>query len=383
MFEMPLVLISALHPEELRRLRDAVAQSGFCCSWGEEAEIQRLSERVQRDRVAAVILGLRGSQQTLEIVLAELHERAPAVPVLLVGPRSLSALVAALVESGAAAFVPWEMLDQLGATLERLVRGRNALGNVTATGAPGAAVRLHPEGLLGEVAWLAQAVGGRPVNLELPRPLELGWVEAELHAAQGDLWAALKAELERPAPGDPVRMAARTTENGVEVEIGQGDNARRFEWPRCAPARGGAARGEILVVDDDNGVLEVITRALRGAGYRAIVAHDGEEALRVFAERRHDIAAVITDLNMPEVNGLTLVWALRRSKPDLRVLVVTGFANDENCAEARRLGVRRVLTKPFGPSELLRELRAELREPVELGAGLFAGPQFEVSEMVR
>jgi DNA-binding response OmpR family regulator len=379
---MPLVLISALDSEELRRIRDAVSRSGFPCNWGEEPDLQCLPERAQRERPAAVILGLRGLHQMLGFALARLREQSPNLPVLLVGPRALTALVAPLVQSGAAAFVPWEMVEQLGATLERLVRGRAVLAAAADPATePRSAVRLHPESLLGEVAWLARLVGGRSVNLELPRELELGWVETELHAAQGDLWAAVKAELDRPAPEDSVRVAARPTDRGVEIEVGAGEHTRRLEWPRTGQNAESSAQGAVLVVDDDDGVLEVVTRALRSVGFQPLVAHDGEEALRVFAERRREITAVITDLNMPAINGLTLIWALRRSKPDLRVLVITGFANDENCAEARRLGVRRVLTKPFGPTELLRELRAELREPVELGAGLFVGPHCELSEL--
>lgn len=131
------------------------------------------------------------------------------------------------------------------------------------------------------------------------------------------------------------------------------------------------AAGKILLVDDENEILQLSQRILRRAGFDVLVASDGREALSVFVRHRAEIGLVVTDLAMPGMNGFTLIWALRRAKPDLRVMVATGEGSDSNIRELEQMGVRQVLLKPFAPKKLLESVNAALVEPVELAPDLF------------
>ncbi len=156
-------------------------------------------------------------------------------------------------------------------------------------------------------------------------------------------------------------------------------------FPRAA-APGGTPRveepvampevGRILVVDDEETILQLSRRILEKAGYEVMVASEGREALGLFARHRADIGLVLTDLAMPGMNGFTLLWALRRSKPDLRVMVATGQGTEANLRELEKMGVREVLLKPFSARRLLDGVARTLAEPVQCEPDLFLGEAF-------
>ncbi len=129
--------------------------------------------------------------------------------------------------------------------------------------------------------------------------------------------------------------------------------------------------GRILVVDDEESILTLSRRILERAGYEVLVASEGREALGLFARHRAEIGLVLTDLAMPGMNGFTLLWALRRSKPDLRVMVATGQGSETNLRELELMGVREVLLKPFSSRRLLDAVARTLAEPVRCEPDLF------------
>lgn len=109
----------------------------------------------------------------------------------------------------------------------------------------------------------------------------------------------------------------------------------------------------VLVAEDDPLVLDVITTALDMAGYAVLAARNGYEAMRILEERSVDL--LVSDIRMPELNGLELAEAARRLRPGLRVILVTGFAET-----AAKPSPGRLLQKPFHASDLVRTIRAEL-----------------------
>ena len=133
----------------------------------------------------------------------------------------------------------------------------------------------------------------------------------------------------------------------------------------------GNETGRILLVDDEEEILNLGKRILERAGYEVLVASEGREALGLFSRHRAEIDLVITDLAMPGMNGFTLVWALRRSKPDLRVMVATGQGTEANLRELEKMGVREVLLKPFTSHRLLDAVIRTLAEPAQCESGLF------------
>lgn len=111
-----------------------------------------------------------------------------------------------------------------------------------------------------------------------------------------------------------------------------------------------STRGRILVVDDEPIVRLSCSRTLCPKGYEVDMANDGFEALGRLKEQSYDI--IITDLKMPDMDGIEFIGMLKRTSPGARVLMVTGFATDEVREQAEAMGAR-YLPKPFNPAELL------------------------------
>ncbi len=123
-------------------------------------------------------------------------------------------------------------------------------------------------------------------------------------------------------------------------------------------------RGErILVVDDEPSVRQITKGTLEAFGYRVVEAADGAEAVALFTPLRHEIAAVITDMMMPVMDGAATIKVLRRIDPNVRIIAASGLSADGRVAEVAGAGVRHFLAKPYGAETLLRTLRAVLDEP--------------------
>ena len=100
----------------------------------------------------------------------------------------------------------------------------------------------------------------------------------------------------------------------------------------------------ILIVDDEPQVAEVLARSLAREGHRAEVAHSGEEALKLLGTAEPD--ALFLDVSMPGMNGLHVLAEVRRRRPTLPVVVITGNATPEQVDEVKGLGAIDVIAKP-------------------------------------
>ncbi|HEU5016058.1 MAG TPA: HD domain-containing phosphohydrolase [Roseiflexaceae bacterium] len=114
----------------------------------------------------------------------------------------------------------------------------------------------------------------------------------------------------------------------------------------------------ILVVDDDPGVRDLCVRALRLFGYQVTGAENGRVALTRLTENAFDL--VLTDLQMPEMGGISLLQQLRQLYSDTDVIVFTAYGTFETAREALRLGAADYLTKPVGLDDLERTVRRAL-----------------------
>lgn len=117
----------------------------------------------------------------------------------------------------------------------------------------------------------------------------------------------------------------------------------------------------ILVVDDEADVRELVCRMLENDGFRAVPAEGGRQALEQLSSLRPDL--VITDVVMPEVDGLEVLLKLRSLAPLAGALVMSGggrSAPETNLESARRLGASGVLHKPFTKSEMLEAVHQAL-----------------------
>ncbi len=132
----------------------------------------------------------------------------------------------------------------------------------------------------------------------------------------------------------------------------------------------------ILVIDDEEDVVDLITFNLHNAGYRTIQAHDGGEGISLTKLEQPDI--IILDLMLPGQNGLQLFKTLQadsRTK-DIPVIMLSARAEPADRIAALKLGVDDYVTKPFSPKELLLRIQAILRRlpPRSNDAVLLLGP---------
>ncbi len=116
----------------------------------------------------------------------------------------------------------------------------------------------------------------------------------------------------------------------------------------------------VFVVEDDPSLSSFLTSELEAEGFVVEQVHDGLQALEsLLANRRHDL--VILDLNLPNLDGLSLLKHLRPSQPRLPVLVLTARARVEDRVHALQAGADDCLTKPFSLAELMARVQALLR----------------------
>ncbi|CAN5172522.1 hypothetical protein BH23GEM4_BH23GEM4_20260 [soil metagenome] len=125
--------------------------------------------------------------------------------------------------------------------------------------------------------------------------------------------------------------------------------------------REAAGRGEtILVVEDEAAVRETVRRVLTGAGYRVMVAADAREGIRLFEETDPGPDVVVTDVVMPRMSGPDMVRRLRLDRPGLRVLYLSGYADDSSTLDLLLRPETPFLQKPFPLNRLLTEVRRVL-----------------------
>jgi len=117
----------------------------------------------------------------------------------------------------------------------------------------------------------------------------------------------------------------------------------------------------ILIVDDEPQVAEVLAKSLAREGHRAEVAHSGEEALKLLGSAEPD--AVFLDVSMPGMNGLHVLAEVKRRRPSLPVVVITGNATPEEVDEVKRLGAVDVIEKPAPLTHYQTALRRLGRNP--------------------
>ena len=125
--------------------------------------------------------------------------------------------------------------------------------------------------------------------------------------------------------------------------------------PAASPAWRGA--GTMLVVDDEETVRTVSARMLTAMGFRVLLASNGNEALDIFFPHRDEIVGVLLDLTMPQLDGTATFTELRRIKPQIRVLLMSGFNEQDAVNRFAGKGLAGFLQKPFKPEALQTKLR--------------------------
>jgi two-component system cell cycle sensor histidine kinase/response regulator CckA len=126
--------------------------------------------------------------------------------------------------------------------------------------------------------------------------------------------------------------------------------------PDAAPSPPAARGGLILIVDDEPAVLKSADLLLRSHGYQTVLANDGVEGLECFRANPRGFAAVLLDLTMPRLDGAEVLREIRALNPAARVLIMSGFSEQDILDRLRGLGPIAILHKPFTVKILLTRL---------------------------
>jgi DNA-binding NtrC family response regulator len=127
---------------------------------------------------------------------------------------------------------------------------------------------------------------------------------------------------------------------------------------------------KVLVIDDERIVTDSVTKILEAENLEVEVAATGRQGVDLALQKEH--ALVLTDLRMPDIGGMRVLRDIKRARPAVPVIMITGFATVRSAVQAMKLGAAEFLEKPFAPDDLVRTVRKALYDaqsatPVEQG----------------
>lgn len=117
-------------------------------------------------------------------------------------------------------------------------------------------------------------------------------------------------------------------------------------------------RNRILIIDDDEIVRKSCEKVLSPEGYITVTAGSGREGLKLLSKKPFDL--VLTDLRMPDMDGIEVLKRVKEGWPDIEVIIITGYGTVKSAIEAIRYGAYDYIEKPFSPEELLNVVRRSL-----------------------
>jgi two-component system, cell cycle sensor histidine kinase and response regulator CckA len=127
-------------------------------------------------------------------------------------------------------------------------------------------------------------------------------------------------------------------------------------------ARKPAGRGEtVLFVDDEEQQLKVMQRFLESEGYKVLGARDGREAVETFKRHKDEIAIAVLDLGLPKLGGWQAFQEMREVRPELKVLVASGFVSAELEVEITQGKLGEIIEKPYRLDEILEKISAAIK----------------------
>ncbi len=154
----------------------------------------------------------------------------------------------------------------------------------------------------------------------------------------------------------------------VSSEVGSGSTfiillpRVAYEIPHVERAPDALPRGSerILFIDDEEVQIQSVWSMLQRLGYEVVALADGAEALAVFRFDPQAFDLVITDQTMPQITGTKIAEEILKVRPDIPVILCTGYSEIVDASEARALGIREFLMKPFSIREIAETLRRAL-----------------------
>jgi CheY-like chemotaxis protein len=141
-----------------------------------------------------------------------------------------------------------------------------------------------------------------------------------------------------------------------------GDAIRSIQQLAELPAGNGET---VLVVDDEASIREITRSTLETYGFKVMTASDGTEALSIYAQHKDEIAAVIMDMMMPNLDGLATIRVLRKMDPHMKIIPMSGLVADKLMVDSLGIKKELFLQKPYTAEKLLVTLNRVLTEKAE------------------
>lgn len=113
---------------------------------------------------------------------------------------------------------------------------------------------------------------------------------------------------------------------------------------------------KILIVDDDEGVRDMLADFFRVLGYQPVIACNGEEALNLLEQ--HDVLLVISDIKMPVMDGIEMLKRIRKKRGDLDVILITGYGPDYSWDSVKKAGASDYVSKPFSIDVIEKKVKS-------------------------
>ena len=121
-----------------------------------------------------------------------------------------------------------------------------------------------------------------------------------------------------------------------------------------------ADSSSILVVDDEDALRTVLSTELSSAGYQVATATDGDEAIAEVQNKKFDL--ILLDIKMHRVDGFEVLKFVKNTYPNVKVIMLTGFADLKNAIESKKLGAEDFVSKPYDLVDLLTTIERVLSE---------------------
>ncbi|MFZ5571022.1 MAG: response regulator [Thermodesulfobacteriota bacterium] len=123
------------------------------------------------------------------------------------------------------------------------------------------------------------------------------------------------------------------------------------------------SKQRVLVIDDEQVVLDSVRKILMAENYEVDQCLGGKEGIEKAISQAYDL--VLTDIRMPDIGGLIVLRDVKRAKPSLPVMIITGYASVRSAVQAMKLGAADYIEKPFSPDELVKAVSGSIHRAAE------------------
>jgi CheY-like chemotaxis protein len=118
----------------------------------------------------------------------------------------------------------------------------------------------------------------------------------------------------------------------------------------------------VLIVEDEESMLYLLGKMLVNRGYRVLKASDGELAVRIYQRHKESIDVVLLDLGLPKLSGRDVLFKIKQEKQDAKVIVASGYFEEEFKSDFEQAGIKHFLQKPYMLDHVVQTLQSEIEE---------------------